>query len=75
MQGCKVASAEKQAIRLRLMPMFFEHPRNGKEIKDFCHFGSRNGCKAARSQLSQWLQGCAVQHMFVLPPAPMKIGG
>jgi hypothetical protein len=22
------------------MPMFFEHPRNDKEIKDFCHFGS-----------------------------------
>jgi len=20
--------------------MFFEHPRNGKEIKDFYHFGS-----------------------------------
>jgi len=33
-----VTNAEKQAIRLRRMPMFFEHPRNGKEIKDFCHF-------------------------------------
>jgi hypothetical protein len=38
-----VTSAEKQAIRLRRMPMFFENPRNGKEIKDFCHFGSRKG--------------------------------
>jgi len=30
-----VAGAEKQAIRPRRMPVFFEHPRNGKETKDF----------------------------------------
>ncbi|KPK85123.1 MAG: hypothetical protein AMS27_08220 [Bacteroides sp. SM23_62_1] len=54
----EVAGAEKQAISLRLMPMFFGHPRNGKEIKDVCHFGSRN-CrnrdKVTRSQVSQIL--------------------
>jgi hypothetical protein len=54
-QRSKEASAEKQAIRLWRMPLFLEHPRNGKEIKDFCHFGSRKetrsqGSKVARKQ-------------------------
>ena len=35
-----VSYGEKQAIRLRRMQMFFKHPRNGKEIKDFSHPGS-----------------------------------
>jgi hypothetical protein len=34
-----VAGAEKLSVRQRRMPIFFEHPRNSKEIKDFCHFG------------------------------------
>jgi len=42
LQGVTVSQcAEKLATSLRRMPVFFEHPRNGKEIKDFCHFGSR----------------------------------
>jgi hypothetical protein len=49
-----VASAEKQAISLRLMPMFFEHPRNGKEIKDFCHFGSRKDTEMQGYKDTKW---------------------